>query len=100
MCVQKGVTELSIKLETFMGYGKGERSNTSGWTEVGVKKKTFSGKKQDFNKFTVGSSPPPRPTQGPGPLAARLGRRLARPCGELPRPVQGPRPLRPPPVRC
>ncbi len=54
--LQKGVTELSVKLETYMGYGKGEETLTSSWVELGVKKK-FMAKKTDITKFTVPYAP-------------------------------------------
>ncbi len=50
---------LSIKLETYMGYGKGEETQTSAWVELGVKKKMLASGKEAFSKFTVGSAPRP-----------------------------------------
>ena len=61
--VQKGITELSITLETYLGYGKGERTSTEKWVELGVKMKLFSGKKEPFSNFNVGSDRPPCPAQ-------------------------------------
>jgi hypothetical protein len=51
---QKGFMELSIKLETYLGYGKGEKTDTKGWVEVGVKKKAFcSGSKDSFSSLKI-----------------------------------------------